>query len=137
MKPVLEQSEHPLTAKDLEELEARLGRPLPPAFKEYYLCYNGGYLPEDREGNALIVGGFDSIRYGRLPAEQLYADLLESFEQLELLFPFAYDQGGNNFLISLRDQPDYGSIYIWLMDLQELELAAESFGNFLDFLQEE
>ncbi|ANF96466.1 SMI1/KNR4 family protein [Paenibacillus bovis] len=137
MRPVLECCEQPLTEKDFQELEKQMGRPFPPAFKQYYLHYNGGYLPEDREGNAVIVGGFNSIRYGKLPAEKLYADLLENFEQLEGLFPFAYDQGGNSFLISLRSEPDYNNIYVWLMDLKELRFITDSFEDFLVFLLEE
>ncbi|WP_046228067.1 SMI1/KNR4 family protein [Paenibacillus dauci] len=135
MKLVLEDCEQSLTTQDLQDLEEQLGRPLPDSFKQYYLQYNGGFLPEDGEGNALIVGGFDSIRYGELPAEKLYADLLESFAELELLFPFAYDQGGNCFLLSLKPSTDYGRIYIWLMDLQELAFVIDSFDDFLIYLQ--
>ncbi|WP_411349696.1 SMI1/KNR4 family protein [Paenibacillus sp. WLX2291] len=127
----VEQCEQALTEHDLDMLEQQLGKVFPPAYREHFLQYNGGYLSEEwMERGRLGFGGFNEIRYGKVPAEQLYADLLECFPELEYLFPFAYDQGGNSFLISLREGTDYGEIYIWMMDEKELAPVADSFEHF-------
>ncbi|EAN5126954.1 SMI1/KNR4 family protein, partial [Salmonella enterica] len=52
---------------------------------------------------------------------------------LKKMVPFAYDEGGNCFLLSLRDK-DYGKVYIWLMDEKELAFVSESFDEFINEL---
>ncbi|MEW4369171.1 SMI1/KNR4 family protein [Paenibacillus kandeliae] len=134
----IEECEQALTEHDLDTLEQQLGKVFPPAYRQHVLQYNGGYLSyEWMERGQLGFGGFNEIRYGELPAEQLYADLLKCFPELEYLFPFAYDQGGDCFLISLRDGSDYGEIYIWMMDEKELVPVADSFEHFWWRLQTE
>ncbi len=134
----VEECEQALTEHDLDILEQQLGRRFPLAYRQHYLQYNGGYLSDEwMEQQGLRFGGFDSIRYGKYPAEQLYTDLLEGCPELEYLFPFAYDGGGNSFLISLREEPDYGNIYIWIMDTKDLLLVADSFEEFWHRLQTE
>ncbi len=131
---ILEQSEHPLTPADLDELEKLYNWKFPESFRQLYLQYNGGYLPDEwMERNEIIFGGFDSIRYGELTAEQIYKNLIESFPQLIDLFPFAYDQGGHSFLLSLRAK-DYGMIYVFLMDGEELVDVSDTFDEFLELL---
>ncbi|KDN10139.1 hypothetical protein GAPWKB30_1247 [Gilliamella apicola] len=49
------------------------------------------------------------------------------------MIPFAYDEGGNCFLLSLKNE-NYGEIYIWLMDEKELVLVSESFDSFINKL---
>ncbi len=133
-KMILEQSEHPLTPADLDELEKLYNWKFPESFRQLYLQYNGGYLPDKwMERNEIIFGGFDSIRYGELTAEQIYKDLIKSFPQLIDLFPFAYDQGGHSFLLSLRAK-DYGMIYVFLMDGEELVDVSDTFDEFLEIL---
>ncbi|WP_322903794.1 SMI1/KNR4 family protein [Paenibacillus campi] len=75
--------------------------------------------------------------YGKLPAEQLYADLLGNFPELAYLFTFAYDQGGHDFLISLQAVSDYGRICIWIIDTEELLFVADSFAQFWQRLRTE
>ncbi len=76
----VEECEQALTEHDLDTLEQQLGRRFPLAYRQHYLQYNGGYLSEEwKEREQLCFGGFNSIRYGELPAEQLYIDLLKNF----------------------------------------------------------
>ncbi|WP_322903792.1 SMI1/KNR4 family protein [Paenibacillus campi] len=57
------QCEQALTEHDLDTLEQQLGRSFPPAYRQHYLQYNGGYLSEQwRERERFGFGGFDSIR---------------------------------------------------------------------------
>ncbi|EDA2188095.1 SMI1/KNR4 family protein, partial [Salmonella enterica subsp. enterica serovar Montevideo] len=70
---------------------------------------------------------------GDLPIENIYSDLIDVFSNLKKMVPFAYDEGGNCFLLSLRDK-DYGKVYIWLMDEKELAFVSESFDEFINEL---
>ncbi|MFW0767459.1 SMI1/KNR4 family protein [Trabulsiella odontotermitis] len=49
------------------------------------------------------------------------------------MIPFADNERGNCFLLSLRDI-DYGRIYIWLMDEKELGFVSQSFDEFINAL---
>ncbi|WP_172247197.1 SMI1/KNR4 family protein [Saccharibacillus endophyticus] len=86
------------------------------------------------ERQRMAFGGFNPVRYGTLPAEKLYRDLLESFPELAGWFPFAYDQGGNCFLIDLDENRSPGSIRVWLMDGEELAEVTDSFDEFITVL---
>jgi hypothetical protein len=73
----LEQSEKQLTQEELDNFEENFQVSLPDDFRQYYLDYNGGYLPYDYvKGlkNIFTINGFDSIKYGSLPIEQIIAD---------------------------------------------------------------
>ncbi|WP_172249570.1 SMI1/KNR4 family protein [Saccharibacillus deserti] len=132
-----EDCEPPIGEPDFAELERRFGFEFPAAFKAHYLQFNGGYLPEAQmERQRIAFGGFEPIRYGELPAERLYMDLLESFPQLPGLFPFAYDQGGSCFLIGLQPGMYRHRIYIFLMDGEELVPVEDSFERFMMLLGE-
>ncbi|WP_322922718.1 SMI1/KNR4 family protein [Paenibacillus campi] len=51
-----------MTEHDLDTLEQQLGHSFPPAYRQHYLQYNGGYLSEQwRERERFGFGGFDSI----------------------------------------------------------------------------
>ncbi|QKZ03788.1 SMI1/KNR4 family protein [Pseudomonas eucalypticola] len=127
-----EDSELPINLGDFSHIESLAGGALPSSFKKFYLLRNGGYL-ESKElyGDECVydIHGFESLKHGDLPIEQLYQDLVESYEFLAGLVPFAFDQGGNNYLVSLRAE-DYGKIYIWLHDEEELKPVFDSFEFF-------
>lgn len=132
---MLEECHPALTEEDLDQVELELGYRLPASVRAHYLRFNGGYLPEEQmERQRMAFGGFNPIRYGTLPAEQLYRDLLESFPELAGWFPFAYDQGGNCFLIDLNEKRSPGSIRVWLMDGEELAEVTDSFDGFVAIL---
>ncbi|MEJ8304113.1 SMI1/KNR4 family protein [Saccharibacillus sacchari] len=134
---MLEECQTSLTEKDLDRVELQLGYRLPAPVRAHYLRFNGGYLPEEQmERQRIAFGGFNPIRYGTLPAEQLYRDLLESFPELAGWFPFAYDQGGNCFLIDLDEKRSLGSIRVWLMDGEELAEVTDSFDEFITILSQ-
>lgn len=134
---ILEECQPALTEKDLDQLEQKLDYRLPISLRAHYLRFNGGYLPDEQmERQRMAFGGFNPIRYGTLPAEQLYRDLLESFPQLEGWFPFAYDQGGNSFLIDLDGKRSPGAIIVWLMDGEELLEVTDTFDEFITILSQ-
>lgn len=114
-------------------LKKIIKRPLPAQFKNFYLVNNGGYLPEDNSDNPFLLGGFIAIKYGRVPIEKTYERLINGFPELKEMIPFAYDDGGNCFLLSLKDN-DYGKVYIWLMDEKELGFVSQSFDEFINAL---
>lgn len=128
-----EQSEKQLTQEELNNFEENFQVSLPDDFRQHYLNYNGGYPPYDYvKGlkNIFTINGFDSIKYGTLPIEQAIADHKKSGITFEKKIPFAYDNGGNVFLIS-----EDGAIYIleseFLKDKNYI-LVSESFTDFLD-----
>ncbi|ALI01336.1 SMI1/KNR4 family protein [Pseudomonas sp. FW306-02-F02-AA] len=130
MRLTLEESEHALSVQDLNEFEKKFSVPLPTAFKEFYLRNNGGYLPESKSDNEFLLGGFTPIKHGEVSIEVVHHDLTDDISSLKKMIPFAYDQGGNSFLLSVKDD-DYGNIYLFLMDEKELAFVCSSFEEFI------
>lgn len=93
----LTDSEKKLTVDEINAFNAYFDYHLPSSFLDFYLKNNGGYPHNNEEGNPFILGGFNPIKYGDLPIEQLYHDLIESFGELRNMVPFAYDDGGTLF----------------------------------------
>lgn len=46
------------------------------------------------------------------------------------MIPFAYDRVDNSFLLSVKED-NFGYIYLYLMDEEELALVCESFEEFM------
>ncbi|ABQ03928.1 SMI1/KNR4 family protein [Flavobacterium johnsoniae] len=135
MKLILEESEQKLTIKEIIEFEKLFNCLLPDSFKDFYLLNNGGFLPEENY-NRFILGGFNSIKYGKLPIERIYKDLIEDFNNLNQMIPFAYDYGGNCFLLSLKKE-NSNSIFLWLIDEKELVFVCQSFDLFISYLEDD
>lgn len=130
MKLILEDSEQALSVQELIEFQDGFGAQLPVAFRQFYLEHNGGDLSDSNGDNDFLLGGFTPIKYGVAPVEVVYRDLVDSLPSLEGLIPFAYDYGGNSYLLSLRND-DYGKIYLYLMDEDELAFVCTSFEEFM------
>ncbi|EDA9553192.1 SMI1/KNR4 family protein [Salmonella enterica] len=122
-----------LSSDELNEFNRYFDEKIPFSFIDFYSEFNGGYPPDNGESNLFLLGGFNPIKYGDLPIENIYSDLIDVFSNLKKMVPFAYDEGGNCFLLSLRDK-DYGKVYIWLMDEKELAFVSESFDEFINEL---
>jgi hypothetical protein len=86
----------------------------------------------------LTVHGFNSIKYGTLPIEQLIEDIgtikpkndkFGSWPPYSYV-PFAYDAGANPIFLSLRDS-DYGCVYICALDgsggIKRVDTSFEAF----------
>jgi SMI1 / KNR4 family (SUKH-1) len=119
-------TEQALTDEDYRNFEQLFAREILPSFRAHYMSFNRGFLAEeDAEAGrwGLPVHGFNSIKYGTLPIEQL----IERTGAIELkdskygswapgsCVPFAYDAGANPVFLSLRDS-DYGCVYICALD---------------------
>jgi len=130
MKLILEDSEQALSVQELIEFQDGFGAQLPVAFRQFYLEHNGGDLSDSNGDNDFLLGGFTPIKYGVAPVEVVYRDLVDSLPSLEGLIPFAHDYGGNSYLLSLRND-DYGKIYLYLMDEDELAFVCASFEEFM------
>jgi hypothetical protein len=127
-----EDSASPITIGDFSGLENIVGGALPNSFKKFYLKRNGGYLASKNlyaDDYIYSIHGFDSIKHGDSTIEQSYEDFVESYGELEGLVPFAFDEGGNNYMLSIRSS-DYGRIYLWLHEEEELRPVFESFDLF-------
>jgi len=134
MRLILEESEHALSVQELDEFEKIFSAALPAGFKEFYLRSNGGNLPENKRDNEFLLGGFTPIKYGEAPIEVVYSDLIDDIPSLKGMIPFAYDQGGNSFVLSVKGD-DCGSIHIFLMDEKELAFVCGSFEEFIAELE--
>ncbi|UZT97377.1 SMI1/KNR4 family protein [Chryseobacterium fluminis] len=128
-----EQTEKQLTELEISEFEKTNGINLPEDFIQHYLNYNGGYPPyEYVKGvrNIFTINGFNSLKYGSLPIEQIIADYRKSGIIFEKKIPFAYDNGGNVFVIS-----ENGQVHIieaeFLAD-KKFILVSETFTDFLN-----
>jgi len=130
MRLTLEESEQALSVQELNEFQEKFNVQLPTAFREFYLKHNGGDLSESCSENEFLLGGFTPIKYGNAPIEVVYRDLVDDIPSLKGMIPFAYDQGGNSFLLSLKED-DFENIYLYLMDEEDLAFVCESFEEFL------
>ncbi|EPT9213373.1 SMI1/KNR4 family protein [Enterobacter hormaechei] len=97
MLKYLTDSANKLTLDELNAFNAYFDHHLPASFLDFYLKNNGGYLHNNENSKPFMLGGFNPIKYGDLPIEQLNRDLVASFGELRNMVPFAYDDGGNYF----------------------------------------
>ncbi|GAA2605054.1 hypothetical protein GCM10010399_40130 [Dactylosporangium fulvum] len=120
-----EQSAWSLTEGDIAAFSRSLDRPLPAAFIDHYLLVsNGGWFPDGVE-SPLGVHGFHPITYGSLSIERLIEDMgLRQRGEV----PFAYDAGGNQFLLVLAT----GQVDRWFVDGGRREPTGLSIAEFLD-----
>jgi hypothetical protein len=130
MRLILEESAQALSVQELNEFQETFNVALPTVFRDFYLEHNGGDLSEGNSDNEFLLGGFTPIKYGEAPIEVVYRDLIDDVPSLKGMIPFAYDQGGNAFLLSLKDD-DFENIYLYLMDEEDLVFVCESFEELL------
>jgi cell wall assembly regulator SMI1 len=133
----------PADPKDVSDLEARIGRPLPDDYRQFLLTANGGLQPDQKlfpipgEGDGIIqvffgfYGDYDDIREAILRWEEAFPHAL----------PIARDLCGNHILLGLTDK-FFGNVF-WcdhelLPDGSEAEpiLIAQSFTEFFSFFDE-
>ena len=132
-----EQYEQKLTAEELAAFEQQYNIALPKAFKEHYLKYNGGYPPYENvkgKDHLFTINGFYPIKYGALSVEKIISDYEKSGVVFDGKIPFAYDNGGNIYLVSVA-QDTCGYIYIVEAECVENKafvLVSETFTDFLN-----
>ena len=118
---IFEQTEQQLTKAEITAFEQQYEIELPETFKQHYLQYNGGYPPYEYLKGAdhiFTINGFYPIKYGRLPIEKIIKDYKNSGIAFIDMIPFAYDNGGNIYLISIEINT-YGYVYIIEVDFLE------------------
>lgn len=130
MRLKLEDSGQALSVQELNEFQEKFHAELPTAFRQFYLKHNGGDLSDSNGENDFLLGGFTPIKYGEAPIETVYRNLTDSLPSLKNMIPFAYDYGGNSFLLSVKAE-DFGNIYLYLMDEEDLAFVCESFEAFM------
>lgn len=126
-------TEKELSCADLDFMEGILGGRLPPEFRRFYLSSNGGYIDSAQGGNDLLLAGFVPIKYGRIPMGIAYKELVEGFPQMKGRVPFAFDEGGNYFLLTVSGE-ELGEVGLWIMDTEEYHVVADTFSEFLTCL---
>ncbi|WP_316797271.1 SMI1/KNR4 family protein [Pedobacter agri] len=128
-----EQTEKQLTESDLKNFEENFQINLPDDFRIHYLSFNGGYPPyEYVKGikNIFTINGFNPIKYGSLHMEKIISDYRKSGISFENKVPFAYDSGGNVFLIS-----EDGAVHILeaeFIENKDYILVSSSFADFIN-----
>jgi hypothetical protein len=132
----LDEAEAAIEINDFLKIESLANGKLPNSFKRLYLRANGGF-PEatEVEGEEYVfsINGFNSIKFGGLTIEKLMQDFFDQDEKLKGYVPFAYDDGGNSFMLSLN-QKDSGVVYLLLQENLQLERVCASFDVFLNSL---
>lgn len=66
----------------------------------------------------------------RSPWSMAYRELIEDFPTIKEKPPFAFDEGGNYFLLSSFGH-DQGEVGLWIIDTEEHHSVAESFSELL------
>lgn len=136
-----EDTEQKLVETDFNSIETQLAVKLPSSFKKHYIENNGGYPPfETVKGiNHILysINSFYPIKYGRLPIEKIIVSFKESNINLGKKIPFAYDNGGNVYLLSLDDDQYFQKILLieaeFLKDYN-YHIVANSFSEFIENL---
>ncbi|MEB6587834.1 SMI1/KNR4 family protein [Pseudomonas asiatica] len=133
----LEESESSIDMGDFSQIELLAGGKLPLLFKSIYLKNNGGF-PEatEVEGDEYVfsINGFNPIKFGRLPIEKLMQEYAGQNNELKGYVPFAYDDGGNSFMLTLKKE-NAGVVYLWIQDEMRLERVCSSFEGFISSLR--
>lgn len=133
----LEESEAQIDIADLLNIEIIASGQLPALFKKIYLKNNGGFPQATRvqgDYSEYAINGFNPIKYGLLPIEKLMMEFHKDHQNLRSQVPFAYDDGGNTFMLSLN-KADSGAVYLWLQDEERLEKVCASFDGFIAAMQ--
>ena len=110
-----------LNRSDIAEVEKELNVNFPHDFIVHYLNYNGGYPQSDTyqwtSGERTTINTFFSLKYdGFDKIETVYENLVLVEKYLPIgIVPFATDDGGNLFCISVREK-DFGNIYYFNND---------------------
>lgn len=132
----LEDAEAKINISDFVKIESLAGGQLPERFKEIYLHNNGGF-PEATmvrgDDHMFSINGFNPVKHGALPIEKLMVELAGDHDFLQGYVPFAYDDGGNSFMLSLNEK-DFNVVCLWLQDEVRLEKVCASFDGFIEAL---
>jgi cell wall assembly regulator SMI1 len=106
----------PLTAKDIEWAERKIGCKFPESLKQFYLLFNGGEVEKkrrvfvDRGGDIEAeVKTFLPIKYERFDGDSLLEDSYELFVKQKKLIPpqfipFAMDSGGFRYCVDSESE---------------------------------
>jgi hypothetical protein len=112
---VFEKIASPLSELDIMRVERRLGVRLPQDIKEHYLMHNGGQ-PRPRffvkDGEAYEVRKFLPMNRGDKGSsfENTYVMMVDQTPEFPRGYiPFAYDEGGDYFLYSVKSD-SFGNI---------------------------
>lgn len=130
----------------IAQIEKELAITFPSDFVLHYLQYNGGYPEADTykwaNNESTTINAFYSFKYeGFDRIESVYENLVLTENHLPLgIVPFATDDGGNFFCISVRNK-DYGKVYYFNNDHfnvanpeTALTLLEETFARFIENL---
>ncbi len=109
-------SQLPLTVKEVEDVELKLGYELPSEYRIFLQKTNGGIPKPDavkHEGEYWdYVAYFYAVRNG-LYADDLFRNLEEYREMVPSHYlPIGESPGGNLYCLSLKNK-DFGAVYFW------------------------
>ena len=136
MPITLQNCETPISTLEFDEFTKTIGSTPSEYFRNFYIANNGGAIDDSTtESNAFLLNSFLSIKNGDTTIEDTYKQLIKGEPELINLVPFAYDDCGNIFVLSARNN-DYGLIYLWLTDERDLVLLSSSFEEFLAQLEQ-
>jgi cell wall assembly regulator SMI1 len=115
------QTENPINAKQLDDLESILGLKLPQDYRQHLLQHNGGqcspngftFLEKEKQSESCI-DWFLAIYDGKYDNLHKYIDIYKIDEKRlpTHIVPIAHDPGGNLICISCGSG-DYGAVYFW------------------------
>ncbi len=139
-----------VTAAEVAACEQRIGRPVPPAYREFLLQRNGGRPVRElftfNDGKRVAEGGVDAF-LGVGKFDESLDRYLDDYRGRipDDLFPIAHDAGDNLILIG-AEGANAGKVFFWHHEFEADEgeaptydnvfLIADSFAAFLASLHE-
>ncbi|MCI2956873.1 SMI1/KNR4 family protein [Agromyces atrinae] len=127
----------PVDDDALRSVELRLGMVLPAALRDFYLRHNGGWADDDKI-HPLGVHGYFPIDDSDTSVVGMAAALWAQSDRLAGSIPFAYDAGGNTYLVPGALVPGTASgaisdvrVRVWLQDGDEVVFLDNALEDFL------
>ena len=141
-KIALKHQEEKVTIQEVEQFESDHVFKLPNSYKQFLAQNNGGVPKEKIFWDGEIESGvfyFYPLKYGDTNALEHIIPVLHDNEEKILpvtYFPFARTAGGSIYAFSMESK-NYGEVYIFHYDDSEPFKMANSFEEFINYLEEE
>ena len=138
-KITLKHQEEKVTIPEVEQFELDNGFKLPISYKQF-LAQNNGGVPKERifwDGEIESrVSYFYPLKYGENTIEKVIGLIHREDALPNTFLPFASTGGAGDYTISMNDD-SFGKVYVFHYDDSEPFKMANSFEEFINYLEEE
>ena len=135
----LEHQQEKVTITEVEQFESDIGFKLPKSYKQFLTQNNGGVPRERIFWDGEIESGvsyFYPLKHGKNTIEKIIGLIHREDALPKTFLPFASTGGAGNYVISMNTD-SFGEVYVFHYDGSEPFKMANSFEEFINYLEEE